>query len=876
MSSPIIHNETDFAVAPMPDKVHFPRASASVIVKGTFRLVPDGVAEPLEGASQFRGDEFLDDDINAALLYPADLAPYKSRTDVIVLGTFYAPQGEPVTASFVRVIVGTSFAKQVAVLGERDVRSGLFSSKLGEPKPFTELKLGWNEAYGGPAMPDNPSGKGNGNDLAPRVEWSHRVIRRLGERMEPAGLGPINRLWPLRMRKMGTTKRKWLDERAPYHPEDFDWSYHNAAPADQQLDLPLNGDEVVECVNLHPEHATFTSRLPGTRVRAFMHHVDGAGEAVKEEVELMLDTCILDMDAQTVSLVWRGVVDVDEEALASVREILVVEEKLAEEPKPAAPYLARFGEASGEAPEDEAEAESAGEEGDAEPRDSDDVAAAGEEHADAAEDAYDVDEPDALDEEVPEADDAAPAVAGALSGAALASLFSDMTSTMGADISPEMQEALQQAEEMFEQSQQALDDALDTMDKVTDADFEAPNLDDLPTDVDVLDEAEAAVEKLQEYAEKYDIELPPEALEALEDIKADPELAELAERAADDGTPLGLSLAAPAEDAEDAEGEAAAAAADEPPAAPPDEAEVRAMLDAPAPPKAPAGKAAAPGGLAGLSLAGAMLVGAKFPKGRFAGAKLQGGTLSEASLAEADFRGADLSNCDFTGADLTGADFTGAKLDGAQFFEAKLDGAIFNECHGHAVIFVSAHAKEQPPSFTKAVLPEADFQEVEMPGASFRGATLTEASFTDAQLPGATFAEADITALRAAGAELSEASFVDAKGPNAVFVGTTLDKADFEGALLERASCNEASLVEARLFGGRFPNATFSGANLQHANAMNANLMYATLDTADVRYTSFAASNCYGADFGKALIAETDFRETNLDKTVLSNKSLTP
>src|SRR5262249_9198174 len=158
--------------------------------------------------------------------------------------------------------------------------------------PFTEMPLTWANAFGGPGFARNPAGKGHGTIELPTIEDPSRLIQRRGDQPEPAGFGPLNPAWPQRAGKVGREYGKsYRDKRAPYYAEDFDWSYFSAAPADQQLPGYLRGDEELTFVHLHRDATTFSARLPGLRVRAFVKDV----EARFREVRLSLDTLFADL-----------------------------------------------------------------------------------------------------------------------------------------------------------------------------------------------------------------------------------------------------------------------------------------------------------------------------------------------------------------------------------------------------------------------------------------------------------------------------------------------------------------------------------------------------------------------------------------------------
>ncbi|WP_157671064.1 DUF2169 domain-containing protein, partial [Chitinibacter sp. GC72] len=110
----------------------------------------------------------------------------------------------------------------------------------------------------------------------------------------------------------------------PNLPEDFDFAYWNAAPADQQINWPA-GNFLLDLTNLTPSGLLRTA-LPGHRafVLARMH----SGQLLP--LPMRTDTLIIDTDALTITLVHRLSVPAD----APIR---VLEARF--ETEPAAPLL---------------------------------------------------------------------------------------------------------------------------------------------------------------------------------------------------------------------------------------------------------------------------------------------------------------------------------------------------------------------------------------------------------------------------------------------------------------------------------------------------------------------------------------------------------
>lgn len=123
-------------------------------------ICPDGRLWPLERPP-------------AAVLEPTDelqwrpdddLAPCKPCTDVVVIGSAWAPGRRPVRRLLARVGVpelGVSAA--MLVVGDRRLHAHGREVTMGEPEPFERMPLDWRRAYGGPsplvAASSTPSGR---------------------------------------------------------------------------------------------------------------------------------------------------------------------------------------------------------------------------------------------------------------------------------------------------------------------------------------------------------------------------------------------------------------------------------------------------------------------------------------------------------------------------------------------------------------------------------------------------------------------------------------------------------------------------------------------------------------------------------------------
>ena len=176
--------------------------------------------------------------------------------------------------------------------------------------PFTAMPLDWAHAFGGPELPANPVGRGIADDALPNIEDPRETIRSRNDRPAPAGFAPVNPSWSQRATKLGKDYGPgWVARRAPWYAEDMNWSYFQAAPPDQQLDGYLRGDEALRFTNLHPRFAVLEASLPRLRVRAFFRC---KGARIRE-LTMNLDTLFADLEADAVTLTWRGLATVGQD-----------------------------------------------------------------------------------------------------------------------------------------------------------------------------------------------------------------------------------------------------------------------------------------------------------------------------------------------------------------------------------------------------------------------------------------------------------------------------------------------------------------------------------------------------------------------------------
>jgi len=146
----------------VPGMNHRDEPIFSVIVKRTYRIVPDGPAERADVDRPLRQiDQYYDDGDPdwSTVQYESELAPYKASTDVVVIGKAYAPRGVATERTTVGVQVGDR-RKILVVTGNRQCSYREDAAPVfTDPEPFTEMEIRYDRAYGGrdeKSLPDIP------------------------------------------------------------------------------------------------------------------------------------------------------------------------------------------------------------------------------------------------------------------------------------------------------------------------------------------------------------------------------------------------------------------------------------------------------------------------------------------------------------------------------------------------------------------------------------------------------------------------------------------------------------------------------------------------------------------------------------------------
>ncbi len=912
-------NETPYLMAAMVSQGLTLGFTMTTVVKASYRLVPGSSLTPMMPQMPFRGDEWRGEDFHGALHHGSDLVMCKPRTDVLLHATCHVPGGMPTTHCEAGFGVG-AWNKKVRVVGDRTWRVGLFGRRPGEAQPFTSMPLDWEHAYGGVNYADNPAGKGFDGDLLPNVEFPAHVLTSYRQKVPPAGFLPINRMWRSRMAKMGSANSSYLEKRFPLQPEDFDWTYFNEAPDDQQLEHPLRGDEQLHFSNLHPEVSEWLVRLPGTRIRCFVEDDammvanNGNGPSRIREVEMRCDTIFAHVDDGYIHLLWRGMLPIRSENRAEVRKFYLVEEPL-DAPQPAEVHLAAMAKAKdmGEKLATEVEAAVAATKvkvagilgryglampadppADAKPGPSDQQLASfpfnpnGPLPPSAAGSQGDIDRASALREQAMQEF----RVLGKANGVDVDGTPSTKPVNILADYKKGLEDSITQLTAQGQPVPKALRDQLKAV--------STPGGDPFGIGAIAAEFKKAGMD--------LGASGNPLAVALASGDTATFLAAAQNRSAASPNSPLPGATPAPATSAVVSLSASAVVGAGTqvavvdittgvafpPPAPRPvgamSRADTQAFIDQGS---RFTGQVMYGADCSQLDLSGHDFTGAMLNEACFRGAKLVGATFSSTLLRNADFIGADLRGAKLNFGDYQGADFSGACLAEAVFNEvafcscrfagADLRGATLNSVLMESVDFSGANLGEAMVAkgvWLKCRLDQAHavrscWSEVLITESSLLEADFSRATIHDSVLMGCSaqrlrLVAADLKGMRAFnGTDLQGAVLVGAMMRDTSWMYVRLDEADFSHGDLRQANFMFSSCLKTRFTSADLKLAMLRHARLQGADLRRANLCQATFGRADLTLADLRESNCYETDFQDAITLQAHFEEANLIKTNL-------
>lgn len=753
----------------------------SVRIKMAFRLQRDAMAVAEAEAAECIGDVFQSEDGQGALVYPSDFTLYKPRADILLVGSAYAPGGKPVRSLAASLRVG-QLKNTVNVVGDRFwQRRFLLWSRPSVPAEFKSMPISYQRAYGGAKFGPNPIGLGRDKKRLPNTESPTQPIRRRGDQPAPAGFGPIAAAWATRRSKVGSYKGNWLKEHWPWFPDDFDWSYFNAAPENQQVEGYLRGDEELEFQNLHPQCSTYRSRLPGLRTRAFVQIEMPDAPPEFREVKLNLDTLWIDMEAEKFVLVWGGLTSVRSLKFKEVTHLAALTEPLASPGRSTEAVREwmhlKIREEKGEGtPSPEAAAEAAADK--------------------ASKEAFEKDMA-AIDQHE-------------------------------AELEKEFAGTEQQAEQQLtEEKARLVAEGIEakTLEQVTKPQTVAEMVALLTSEIARASEIDpqAAAKLAGIKQDLAGLEAMEKEFAALATVETPPPNPETVQAAVAQGKPLtGAELAGLDFSNRDMSG-ADFSGADFSKANLSNAKLVKCKL---------AGANFSAANLTGTDFTQAVLDGADFSEAKLDGAKFPGTSIegalfsalempgldfSESHGRHPNFSSSNLARANFARTKLPQADFCGANVTATNFVQAELASADFGGVMATGINMEKADLTNLRAA-EKSNFTGGKFRETKAPTSIWEGAILDQADFSRAVLTGALFEEASLKETRFDRAELTKAAFDDAQAQKAILTNANLLRASFNRTNLTEANLAGSNLYEASFWETVFHQTNIDGANVKRTS----------------------------------------------------------
>jgi uncharacterized protein YjbI with pentapeptide repeats len=782
-----------------------------VIARGVYRLRPGAPIEPiLDPIEQgfLSGDRFADEDEERTgpLLHASDFADFKLKADVLLRGSCHPGKGRVARECTVSFQVG-AWVKHLRVFGRR-VWTEIPGDPISQPVVFSSMPLSWENAFGGPSQP-NRVGKGADTPELPTVEAPDKLIMSKRARPAPASYLPIAPSWPGRAGKEGMEyDGAWKKHRAPFVARDFDWTFFNAAPPDQQLPY-LKGDEELAFRYLHPEQSNFQTRLPGIRACAYVRYANGE----TREIPMNLDTLLADLDEERLFLTWRGLAPVQEDDFADVRTLLLGTEEVSRR-RPAAEWIAEV-------------------------------------------DAFEKD-PLGVDGLVPAEVQAKLAEAKALAARASEKPAGDPLSLVKDKMaqSPTAGPAGVEANRFAQKLEGRIAEAKAKLAQVGSKGPPAPEGDPWAHVANRLAASREKVSAASSPAAAATLSRLDAAASALSATKARYDAA----MARAQGSAGALGLPSPPGATEKAQAATAAATGQAATAAPPNAARAG---DAPGKGANLIGRDLSGADLRGHNLEGALLRRAKLANAKLAGANLKQADLSDSDLSEADLSEADLSRAVLMGARAPRAVFARATMTQTLLGKANLAEGDFSGAKLQMAIL--SEAVLERASFAGAVLFKVFASKARMDQADFRGSSLEMTVFQECSLRRVLLGGARLQKAAFLQSDLTEASLVEATGEGNAFLGSKLDGALLQFARLPRSHFTEASLEGAKFYGSYFVLSRFYRARLEGAALVKSDFRSAVFNKAVVGQTKFVGSNLYDAKLlDLTSRAACDFLDANL------------
>ncbi len=276
---------------------------------------------------------------------PLDFGMPKPQAEVLIGGHAATPDGRPTQ----RMMLGWSLGpmqKHLLVTGDRYWQMTTSGWRPTAAKPFQQMPLTRQRAFGGPGHAANPTGTGYlalrrsmaGELVAlPNVENPNYAIQFIETTAPPAAFGPMALDDRQRLQYAGTYDTAWLKSVAPGLATDADPRLFLFAPPDQRMAGFLSGGEPYALRNFSADHPLIEGRLPAFRVRCLVGWSDAARGVT--ELPTRIDTLWLVAGARRGVMIYRAAIAVQEMDGTAVADIMVAYERQSEPARPLDHYL---------------------------------------------------------------------------------------------------------------------------------------------------------------------------------------------------------------------------------------------------------------------------------------------------------------------------------------------------------------------------------------------------------------------------------------------------------------------------------------------------------------------------------------------------------
>ena len=794
----------------------------------------------------------------------------KVGSEFLVSGKIFPENSSDPHAGTVTVTVAGR-QKKLNVFGNRQwQKNSLGRWQLSEPDKLTELPIQYEYAFGGQDYPENPLGKGYVKDLGqypdstidvPNIMLAGQPMAAPDQQMVPAGFSPYDFTWPQRYTKIGTYDEKWLRDFFPGLANDFDPTFLNIAPSDQQFPEKFIGDESFSCENMHPHQQLISSKLPGIRVRCFVN--SGNEEAVELlEIGMQADTLWLFPHRERAVLLFRGITQVRDDDASEYQQMLLAYENLSHAPRELAHYTKamelRLDKKKGHL--------------------------------------------QAFNEKDLIADGAVSAMSTLLTDSMASMEESTLAKNLKKKSESEVEAAWKRLEELgLDPEKYQKEENNDYIDITTDN----------------LDQLDDLLKKVTEDTKKHQQEMETMAREVAESMGQDYDQMLAAAKQQQTG-PARFSadtiiaqlqeykLSDPKKEAKLRKMEEEFANItlqyghffDQPALV---SAELREKMRQDILQARDEGKSVAGGEYPGVDLSNLDLRGMDFSACFMDGANLTGSDLRETDFSKAMLARADLSGARFENStlnktnlgksNLNGAVFLQCKMEKAVLYQASLQGTSFDnvqmtgvdasECKGQGVRFFQSELQDS--RFMESMLDESDFSQCNLSKAFFHktsarkakfiGATLNETVLVEFTGDGADFSTADMENIRTAmGTSFQGADFTKSNLKDANLREVDCRESNFTASNLSGADLSKSQLTHSTFYRSNAKQAMFRQADLRESRMVSINLMEGSLQKANLEKCDLRGANLFAADLMQVDFSTVLLEQANTKKTILSSR----